>query len=255
MHYLSELRDDQTLVMSSGHPMGVFPSRVEAPRLVITNGMVYNSLIGRLMESTWGPPWADRTQVGPMMATWTLLSGLLLPALDKMGAVSQMIFSDAFSWMKSFVFWFKFHWSLFLRDQLAITQHWFRKWLGAVEAPSQYLNQCWPSSLTQIFGIRGRWDKFLWLWQDEIINENEILGLLTLTWRLLHYNDVTMSAMASQITRLTIIYSAVYSGTDQRKHQSSAPLAFVRGIHMWPVNCPHKRPVTRKIFQFDDVIM
>ena len=37
-----------------------------------------------------------------------------------------------------------------------------------------------------------------------------------------------------------------YSGADQRKHQSSASLVFVRGIHRWPVNCPHKWPVTRK---------
>ena len=57
-----------------------------------------------------------------------------------------------------------------------------------------------------------------------------------------------MSAMASQINSLMIVYSAVYSGTDQRKHQSSASLAFVRGIHRWPVNSPHKGPVTRKIF-------
>ena len=42
--------------------------------------------------------------------------------------------------------------------------------------------------------------------------------------------------MAFQITSLTIVYSAVYSGTDQSKHQSSAPLAFVRGIRRWPVN-------------------
>ena len=42
---------------------------------------------------------------------------------------------------------------------------------------------------------------------------------------------------------------------DQRKHQSSASLAFVRGIHRWPVNSPHKRPVTRKMFPFDDIIM
>ena len=45
------------------------------------------------------------------------------------------------------------------------------------------------------------------------------------------------------------------SGTDQRKHQSSASLAFVRGIHRRPVNSPHKWPVTRKMFPFDDVIM
>ena len=64
-----------------------------------------------------------------------------------------------------------------------------------------------------------------------------------------------MSTMASQITSLTIVYSTVYSGTDERKHQSSASLAFVRGIHRWPVNSPHKGPATRKMFPFDDVIM
>ena len=61
--------------------------------------------------------------------------------------------------------------------------------------------------------------------------------------------------MASPITSLMIIYSTVYSGADQRKHQSSASLAFVMGIHRWPVNSPHKGPVTRKMFPFDDVIM
>ena len=70
-----------------------------------------------------------------------------------------------------------------------------------------------------------------------------------------HYNDVTMSAMPSQITSLAIVYSILDSGADQRIHQSSASLAFVRGIHRSPVNFPHKRPVTRKMFPFDDVIM
>ena len=60
-----------------------------------------------------------------------------------------------------------------------------------------------------------------------------------------------MGTMASQITRLTIVYSTVYSGADQRKHQSYASLAFVRGIHRWPVNSPHKWPVTRKTLPFD----
>ena len=64
-----------------------------------------------------------------------------------------------------------------------------------------------------------------------------------------------MGAIASQITSLTIVYSTVYSDADQRKHQSSASLAFVWGIHRGPVNSPHKWPVTRKIFPFDDVIM
>ena len=71
----------------------------------------------------------------------------------------------------------------------------------------------------------------------------------------LHYNDVTMTATASHITSLTIVCSTVYSNADQRKHQSSASLAFVRGIHWRPVNSPHKGPVTRKMSPFDDVIM
>ena len=64
-----------------------------------------------------------------------------------------------------------------------------------------------------------------------------------------------MGAIASQITSLTIVYSTDYSGTDQSIHQSSASLAFVWGIHRGPVNSPHKWPVTRKMFPFDDVIM
>ena len=73
--------------------------------------------------------------------------------------------------------------------------------------------------------------------------------------RFIHYIDVIMGLMASQITSLTIVYSRVYSGSDQRKHQSNASLAFVWGIHRSLVNSPHKRPVTRKMFPFDDVII
>ena len=63
-----------------------------------------------------------------------------------------------------------------------------------------------------------------------------------------------MGAMATQIASLTIVYSTGYSGADQSKRQSSASLAFVWGIHRGPVNSPHKWPVTRKMFPFDDVI-
>ena len=70
-----------------------------------------------------------------------------------------------------------------------------------------------------------------------------------------HYNDVTMDSIASQITSPTIVYSTVYSDADQRKHLSSASLAFVWGIQRWPVNSLDKWPVTRKMFPFDDVIM
>ena len=64
-----------------------------------------------------------------------------------------------------------------------------------------------------------------------------------------------MGTMVSQITSLMIVYSIIYSGTDERKHQSSVALAFVRGIHLWPMKSPHKGPVTWKMFPFGDVIM
>ena len=72
---------------------------------------------------------------------------------------------------------------------------------------------------------------------------------------LFHYDDVIMTMPASQITSLTVVYSIVYSCVNQRKHQSSASLGFVWEIHRGPVNSPHKWPVTRKMFPFDDVIM
>ena len=81
-------------------------------------------------------------------------------------------------------------------------------------------------------------------------------GLLqSLVCGIYNYNDVIMSAIASKITSVSIVYSTICSGADRRKHQSSASLAFVRGIHRSPVNSPHKGPVTRKMFPFDDVIM
>ena len=71
----------------------------------------------------------------------------------------------------------------------------------------------------------------------------------------LHYSDIILGVMAAQITSLTILYSTVYSGANQRKHQSSVSLAFVLGIHRGPVNSPHKWPVTRNMFPFEDFIM
>ena len=81
------------------------------------------------------------------------------------------------------------------------------------------------------------------------------LKLLKISQFSVHYGDVIMGTIASQITSLTIVYSTVYSDADQRKYQSSASLAFVRGFHRGPVNSPHKWPVTRKMFPFADVIM
>ena len=72
-----------------------------------------------------------------------------------------------------------------------------------------------------------------------------VVGVISMLYQgyLIHYRDVIMGAIASAITSFTI----VYSDADKKTHQISAPLAFVRGIHKWPV--------TRKMFPFDDVIM
>ena len=70
-----------------------------------------------------------------------------------------------------------------------------------------------------------------------------------------HYNDVIMSMLESQTTCVSIVYSVVVSGDDQRKHQSSTSLASVCGIHQWPLNSLHKGTITWKMFAFDDVIM
>ena len=111
-------------------------------------------------------------------------------------------------------------------------------------------------SMTQRWDDHRRYQIYIQLnlvcWSVSVIENIKSLNLLI---QGLHYNDVIMGAMTSQITSLTIVYSTVYSDADQRKHQSSASLAFVRGIQRWPVNSPHKGPVTRKMFPLGDVIM
>ena len=95
-------------------------------------------------------------------------------------------------------------------------------------------------------------------WTGEKINQdiNDILQHgLYVEIPIDHYDDVIMTMLAFQITSLMVVYSIVYWGVNQRKHRSSASLAFVREIHRGPVNFPHKWPVTRKMFPFDDVIM
>ena len=109
-------------------------------------------------------------------------------------------------------------------------------------APSHYMNQRWLIIKALFCDINLRATSQKW--------SSSHCGNMVL-----HYSDVIMGMMASQITSLTIVYSTVYSDADQRKHQSSASLAFVRGIHRGPVNSPHKWPVTWKMFPFDDVIM
>ena len=121
-------------------------------------------------------------------------------------------------YLRNKLFIFKRHWILFLRVQSTM---WF----------------------TEIWIFRP-----IWIWQARqlICRWCETRIFFSSTRSLLHYSNVIMGA---------IVYSTVYSVADQRKHQSSSSLVFVRGIHRSPVNSPHKWPVTRKMFPFDDVIM
>ena len=105
-------------------------------------------------------------------------------------------------------------------------------------------------SFADFLGYIVDWRDCLWI----NIHLHHLSERVSVAWGI-HYDDVIMTVMASQITILTIVYSAIYSGAYQRKHQSSASLAFVRGIHRGPVNSGHKWPVTRKMFPFDDVII
>ena len=68
-----------------------------------------------------------------------------------------------------------------------------------------------------------------------------------------HWSDVTMSAMVSQITGIWTVCSVVCSLTLKSKKTSKlGVIGFVRGNHQWPVDFPHKGPITRKMFPFDE---
>ena len=109
------------------------------------------------------------------------------------------------------------------------------------------------SSSVNLEGVLDIMKNDLIIW--EVLDVTVFHGLRTTYLIADHYSDVTMGAMAFQISSLPIVYLTVYSGADQRKHQSSAPLAFARGIHWWLMNSPHKWPVTRKMFPSYNVIM
>ena len=112
-----------------------------------------------------------------------------------------------------------------------------------------------PCFITGINQQRQSWTILRFLWFDSQPAGNEMSFPMLNVLSNMHNNVVIMSVITSQITSRTIVYSAVHSGAHQRKHESSALLAFVRGIHRWPGNSPHKGPVRRKMFPFDNVIM
>ena len=155
--------------------------------------------------------------ITPYIASLGAIELTHLP-LDKMATISQMTDSNAFSWIKTFVFWFEFHWRLFLRVQLTISQHWFRWWLGAEQVKSHYLNQCLLGSLMYICGTRGRWVNLHWQSMDRIkmkpanINTNLLHGcqFLSMLWQSLGqwekcyiYTYITSSLIGWDLAQMT----------------------------------------------------
>ena len=126
---------------------------------------------------------------------------------------------------------------LFHSNFTKICSQWPNHYLASIGSDNGLApNKWWPSLVTYISVTRLQFNKASFLFVPS--------------------GDAIMSAMTSPILSVSIVYSAVCSGADQRKHQNFASLAFVRGIHHWPVNSPHNEgPVTRKMFPFDDVIM
>ena len=127
---------------------------------------------------------------------------------------------------------------------------WINGWNGIINC-----NVSFHSRLYAFWGF-ANYNRSYWLsirvFKDFANANTEASGLILLfriafqaTTHRYHYIDVIMGTIASQITSLTI-----YSDADQSKYQSSASLAFVRGIHRRPMNSPHKWPVTRKMFPF-----
>ena len=135
------------------------------------------------------------------------------------------------SCMKITVFLFEFHWNMFPGVKSSIYQNWLRWWIGAYSAPSHI----WTNGgliYWRVYASLGRTQRPRQFFADGIFK------LVSFYKIYCHYDDVIMGAMASQISSLTIVCSTVDSGVDQSKHQSSASVAFVRGIHRLPVNSP-----------------
>ena len=128
------------------------------------------------------------------------------------------------------------------------------------------------SLLTHICVTRPQWVKS----QASRVHRLTACSVYGMQWRTVSYVPTTNSSVHTippPLGRKGIVWALQWRHTGRdgasdhqphdcllkrllkKKHQSSAPLACVKGIHRWPVNSPHKGPVTRKMFPFDDVIM
>ena len=285
--------------------------------------MLIPTLIARFMGPTRGPSGADRTQVGPMLGPWTLLSGntckdefilkwvltshynnqkvmnfgsiaLTFPVIGMIQWSTQyyIVLSSALfqrcrettqygnrlsvvictatvgsftiffitvglykfekinpesleetvgfppSWFPQHEFCISMRYTNCIMSYIVFSDKsaWGKDWSGAYLLQVYLQPSCWR--------IICGWPKVPW---PTFPTPGRLRRINIKT----HYRDVTMGAMASQITGVSIVCSTVCSG----KSQSPASLTFVSGIHGRPADSPHKGPATRKTFPFDDAIM
>ena len=121
---------------------------------VVYKFKIYNYLDWKLRKRFWNVPCYCYYSCQLMFTSAQSVTTLTHWGRNKMAAVSQTALSNAFSWMIILEFRLRFHWSLFLRVQLTIIQHWFRWWLGAGQATSHYLNQ-WRFVYWRIYASVG----------------------------------------------------------------------------------------------------
>ena len=153
------------------------------------------------------------------------------------------------SWI---VFYLCFKW---FRVRLLVRRHYWCAWLDLTKyrgtSSVNIVQIFWRKHNLQVFPVPAHalcHNVFIRVWPQPHLASKQPR---TLIWSVVPAAQPWIYCkMAYQITSLTIVYSTVYLSADLRKHQSSAPLAFVRGIQRGPVNSPHKGPVTRKMFPF-----
>ena len=170
---------------------------------------VKNGLLIRSPSTQTEPLFFTASREPPFLLRLTSVS---LPSVTSV--ISQTTSSSAFPWIKMSELRLKFHWSLFLRVHP----------INNIPALVQIMAWRRPGDKPLSEALVVRLLTHICVARPHCCSENRFVLSI-------HYDDVIMTTLASQITSLTVVYSIAYSGVDQRKHQSSASLAFVRGIH------------------------
>ena len=208
---------------------------------------VMKSQIAGSMGPMWGLPGADRTQVGPMLAPWTLLSGMCTIM------IWLEILIDSVSHSVYVLWWChnRLHCNRLWHHQRTYTK-WVRYswWVKIIFLLSFVGPLCCVRNMV-MYVLHWRTDYTL----TPVVFWCLFPCMLHNSWHkhLNHYNDAIMTVSNHQPHHCLL--KRLFRHRSKKTLKLSASLAFVRGIHWWSVNSPHKGPVTRKMFPFDDVIM